>query len=296
MADAADTAAFKVYGVLALGGLGIIAAGGYMQYQAEPPLPPPPPVEKKPETRDLTKSMTETVDGYKAIISEDSKKFGAGVTISSLADPMPYKMEFEGNHRLIGRDNLQTTHLEISAKVEKQWSQMGGNQGIAVDQFLLTIKNKTNRYLAYRVQTEVPDARVCRSKGVIPHNAIALKPQEEITRTECLWGRGFFTTIKRVEVMELPAFSYYYVSRLHPPHVLYQDRTSSGHQTPIGKPCELVPWRDIQSGAEAGEVGWDDVIDFYARHNCDEYTFFKGYKRRTKHDDALPASAGAAQK
>src|SRR5262249_50049503 len=141
MSDAADAAALKVYGVLALGGLGIIAAGGYMQYQNEPPLPPPPPVEKKPEARDLTKSMTGTIDGYKAIISEDAKKFGAGVTISSLADPMPYKMEFEGNHRLIGRDNLQTSHLEISAKVEKQWSQMGGNQGIAVDQFLLTIKN-----------------------------------------------------------------------------------------------------------------------------------------------------------
>jgi hypothetical protein len=296
MADAADSAALKVYGVLALGGLGIIAAGGYMQYQNEPPLPPPPPVEKKPETHDLTKAMTETIDGYKAILTEDSKKFGAGVTVSSLADPMPYKVELEGNQRLIGKDNLQTPHLEISAKVEKQWSQMGGNQGIGVDQFLLTIKNKTNRYVAYRVQTEVPDPRVCRSKGVIPHNAIALKPQEEITRAECLWTRGFFATIKRVEVMELPAFSYYYVSRLHPPHVLYSERTSSGHQTPIGKPCELVPWRDIQAGADAGDVAWDDVIDFYARHNCDEYTFFRGYKRRTTHDEALPASAPAAQK
>src|SRR5262249_46883185 len=153
-------------------------------------------VEKKPEARDLTKAMTETVDGYKAILTEDAKKFGAGISVGALADPMPYKLEFEGNHRLIGRDKLETSHLEISARVEKQWSQMGGNQGIAVDQFLLTIKNKTNKYVAYRVQTEVPDARVCRSKGIIPHNAIALKPLEEITRTECLWGRGFFAMIK----------------------------------------------------------------------------------------------------
>ena len=296
MADEADRAALKIYGVLALGGLGVIAGGGYMQFQNEPALPAPPPVEKKPETRDLTKSMTETVDGYKAILTEDSKKYAAGISVSALADPMPYKLEFEGNHRLMGRDSLQTPHLDISARVEKQWSGMGGNQGIAVDQFLLTIKNKTNKYVAYRVVTEVPDARVCRNKGVIPHNAIALKPQEEITRTECLWTRGFFAIIKRVEVTEVPAFSYYYISRLHPPHVLYSERTSQGHQTPIGKPCELVPWRDISAGSEAGEVGWDDVIDFYARHNCDEYTFYKGYKRRTKRDEALPATAQAVQK
>jgi hypothetical protein len=292
----AERATLKIY--LGLAGLGalVIAAGGYLHYQDEPSLPPPAPVEKKPEARDLSRSMTETPDGYKAIVTADARRFGVGVTISALADPLPYHLEFEGDHRLVGKDSLQTASLEISARVEKQWSQMGGDQGIGVDQFLLTIKNKTDHHLAYRVQTEVPDARVCRSKGVMPHNAIALKPHEQVTRSECLWARGFFANVRRVEVIELPPFSYYYVSRLHPPHVLYAERTSQGHQTPIGKPCELVPWREIQAGAESGEIKWEDVIDFYARHNCDEYTFARGYKRRQKRDEVLPASAQAAQK
>jgi len=34
------------------------------------------------------------------------------------------------------------------------------------------------------------------------------------------------------------------------------------------------------------------VIDFYARHNCDEYSFFRGYRRWTA-PGSLPARATA---
>src|SRR5262249_23057670 len=118
---------------------------------------------------------------------------------------------------------------------------------------------------------------------------IALRPHEEITRSECLWTAGFSLSVRKVEVMEIPALSYYYVSRLHPQHVLYEERTADGHQAPTGRICELIPWREIQIGAESGEVSWDDVIDFYGRHNCDEYTFFRGYRRRLQASQELPA-------
>jgi hypothetical protein len=59
------------------------------------------------------------------------------------------------------------------------------------------------------------------------------------------------------------------------------------------KECSFVPWRDIQASAEQAHTGWADVIDFYARHNCDEYSFFRGYKRWTA-PGALPARASAS--
>jgi hypothetical protein len=36
-------------------------------------------------------------------------------------------------------------------------------------------------------------------------------------------------------------------------------------------------------------VGWRDVVDFYARHNCDEYSFFPAYRWRRSADEPLPA-------
>jgi hypothetical protein len=44
---------------------------------------------------------------------------------------------------------------------------------------------------------------------------------------------------------------------------------------------------------EQGEASWADVIDFYARHNCEEYNFFRGYKQRKQPDEPLPAKPGA---
>src|SRR5262249_43606181 len=122
MADEADRAALKVYGILAVLGLGVIGGGRFLQYQSEPPLPPAPPVEKRPEARDMNAALTQSTDGYKALLAEDAKKFGAGISLATLAEPMPYKLEFEGNQRLVGKDGMQTQHLEIRARVEKQWT------------------------------------------------------------------------------------------------------------------------------------------------------------------------------
>ncbi len=290
--DPEDVAALRVYGLFALAGAGVVVAGGWLHYKR--PLPPlrddeKAKVEKPPDTRGETLAGARTLAGYRALVAEDARKFGVGVQESALAEPFPYQIEFQGAQRLSDRDTLATAHLQIGARVEREWRQMAAKGGIGVDQFLLTIQNRTSRYLAYRVVTDVPDPRACRSMGAVSQNAIALRPSEQVVRAECVWSRGFSVLLRKVEVMEIPSVSYYYLSRLHPPHVLYEERTSEGHRPPVGKACELVPWRDIQAGADAGEVSWADVIDFYARHNCDEYTFFRGYERRKKRSDPLPA-------
>ena len=53
-----------------------------------------------------------------------------------------------------------------------------------------------------------------------------------------------------------------------------------------------MPFMSYQASAEQAHTGWADVIDFYARHNCDEYSFFRGYRRWTA-AGALPARATA---
>jgi hypothetical protein len=90
--------------------------------------------------------------------------------------------------------------------------------------------------------------------------------------------------------MELGALEAYYVSRLPANPTLYDQRTSAGHIPLAGMLCpQTFSWREIQEGIESKQIGWKDVVDFYARHNCDEYSFFKGYRYRTGGSDPLPA-------
>lgn len=269
----------------------VIGIGGWRHFSNEPPLPPPPPVQAKPNAVDEDDRMRQTARFFQSLVKQDAKRFGVSSDITDLAKPFAYSSELPKPTRLLGRDGLSTKHLEIKARIEKQWTDMAGGQGFGADQFLLTIRNKTQRYLIYRVETDVPDPRMCRSLGALGHNAIALKPQEEVTRAECLWSRGFALFVKKVEVIEVPAISYYYVSQLHPPHVLYTERTSRGHQVASGKLCELLPWRVIGERAQAGDIEWSDVLDFYARHSCAEYQFFPEYRRRKSADEPLPATA-----
>src|SRR6185369_7224349 len=94
-----------------------------------------------------------------------------------------------------------------------------------------------------------------------------------------LWWPGSSVTVKRVQIMDLPLMGYYFVSRLVPTQVLMDARTSAGHEFRDLKPCAFVPWREIQTAAKEQGTSWADIIDFYARHDCDEYSFWPGYKR-----------------
>jgi hypothetical protein len=93
-----------------------------------------------------------------------------------------------------------------------------------------------------------------------------------------------------VEVIELPQLAAVYASRLPATSVLYDARTSAGHVPLKGTLCpQTFSWREIQDGIDRKQIGWRDVIDFYARHNCDEYAFFRNYRFRTDAAAPLPA-------
>jgi hypothetical protein len=185
--------------------------------------------------------------------------------------------------------SLETTHLALTATSEKVWVGEEG-QGYRTEHLLLKIVNRSDRHLAYRVITEV--AGKCGSKGIVNHNAIALEPKEELTRTECIENGAGPLTVKRVEVLELSPIGYYYVSQLDPAALQYERRTAEGHQGPSPfAPCRLVPWREIEGGIKRGDIHWYDVLDFYSRHSCDEYTFFPSYRMLKADPKRLPLKA-----
>ena len=239
--------------------------------------------------------MTEQLrfsDGYyRSVLEQDAKLFGLEAPpTAELARPFVYSQELEQPRRLKPDTKsaapIETAHLRITPKVVKAWAATSEGAGFRYEHTVLEITNKSPKFIAYRVTTGVDHPERCSSKGAIPHNAVALKPGETVQRTECLWRPNSVIDVKAVEVVEVPELSYYYVSRLTPSQLALDERSSEGHEIPKAKACPFVPWREIKSsGAE-----WADVIDFYGRHNCDEYSFFAGSRRWTAPGN-LPAKA-----
>lgn len=270
------TLALGLAGMVGVVGLAFLGMKVLTAKKPPPPAPPPPP----PAANLVTGNLKFTQGFYKAQVDDDLKTFGLGaMSLADVAAPLAYYDELDAPRKLKAeKDTVETPHLRITTKVQKEWATQGSGQGFKFEHAFLEITNKTDKHLAYRVLTRVEQPERCKSKGAVKHNAIALAPGQTVRRTECLWRKDLGLTLARIEVLELTKLGYFYVSRLLPAQVLLDERTAAGHEVPKGKQCAFVPWREISS--MAGEKSsWGDVMDFYARHNCDEYAFYRGYHR-----------------
>jgi hypothetical protein len=275
--------ALALCGIAGMGmGMAFLFGGG------PPPAPPRPRLPSAPGPTAVDMKYSATL--YRALVELDAKTFGVGApSPAELAAPFPYFDELPARRRLHAAGTVHTAHLAISLIVRREQGAVEG-QSFRADHLVLKIENLTSHHLAYRVTTEVRDTARCEAKGVIPHDAIAIGAHETILRTECLLQKTAEIQLTRIEVIEIPALSHFYVSRLMPALVLYDPRTAAGHTIPKGSICpQTFSWRDMREGAARGEIDWRDIIDFYARHNCDEYAFFPGYRYRTDAAAPLPA-------
>jgi hypothetical protein len=255
-------------------------------YTTSGPLPPPRPAPPLAEKSAVTSYRYK--DGFfRGLIDESAKRHKLSKEQTrGVWRRNSYFAEFTGEQQLRPGGNLETTHLKLDLTSEKIWVGEEG-QGYRTEHLVLQITNRTDLHLAYRVITEVSGR--CGGKGIVNHNAIALKPRETISRTECLQNGAGPVVVKRVEVLEISPLGYYYVSQLDPSRLRYDRRTSEGHQGPPGLSlCRLLPWRLIENQLSRGEARWYDVVDFYSRHSCDEYTYFAGYRWLEKDPKLLP--------
>jgi hypothetical protein len=281
--------------LLALGGAGsvvlILLAIASLKLGKKPP--PPLPSEPPPSAQAEARNFRYSAAYYRTVLEEDSRRYKVPrLTADMLAAPFVYAAELTEPRRLDGKHaSIDTPHLRISSHVAKEWASTASGQRFRTEHLVVSITNNSDWPVAYLVETSVNHPEACRSQGAIAHNAVALAAGETIERSECLWHPDGVLTVHRVEVMEVPALSYYYLSRLNPVQLLLDERTAAGHTPPAGtKECAFVPWRDIKASAAEANTGWADVMDFYARHNCDEYSYPRGYRRWTA-PGKLPAGA-----
>jgi hypothetical protein len=256
--------------------LAVIALGTLLRFQN---LPPTPRIAGPPATpaHSVQTSLRFSEAYHRAQIEKDSQQYGVVFDYPNVTEPFPYAVELTTPKSLSPKkEGLQTAHLELQATMQQEWA-----GGLKTDHLFLKIKNRSRNFIAYRVDTTVPDLKRCKDAAQLAHNAIVLRPGEEIVRSECLYRPGDVLVVKKVEIVDIPPISYHYLARLYPPHILMDPRIGASHEVAGVKRCGLIPWQEIRDAADAKEADWADVIDFYGRHVCEEYTFFRGYRRAT---------------
>lgn len=153
----------------------------------------------------------------------------------------------------------------------------------AGDTIVLEIRNPTDKRLGYFVRSApVPNTSACNSARPLPFNALVLGKGEREARVECVYRPGMAIAITRVETVELSPLSAHYIMQLPPALLGIEDRIGRGHRRPRTRPgetpCTAMIAQALRNQVETGEIGWRDLVDFYARHRCQTYQFPLEYR------------------
>jgi hypothetical protein len=221
----------------------------------------------------------------------DARAYGAPKT-----SPEEMKRAFE--YRASSRESMLVPGDDAESTVEVAGLRLHVSvqdiKGRTKRMLVLQIENTTDTPLAYKVDTRPSrGTSSCPQKDELVHNAMAIAPGDVETRSECIYRSGWKLKIKSVETMALPELAFHYVSRLPPPQVGYERRVAEGHKPPRGELCSLILPGSIASGIESGALKWRDLVDFYARHRCETYTFPDSYKHFERDGERELPAAGA---
>jgi len=240
---------------------------------------PPEPVGPSGTARQLLAKSTSSTPIYLDYIAKDAA--AASVRAPTL-DDMSRKLAYyadDARHVLdVGGKPVETVGLRLTAERSN-------------DLLVLSIENTTDHDLAYEVTTTPASPGVCNSARPLPFDAMVIAKKSTEARTECVWREGASIAIARVETMEVPPLSSWYLRQLPPGLVGIPPRIARGHRRPANAPrCSEVVAQTIRSGIERREIGWRDLVDFYARHRCETYQFPPAYRAfNSDGEQALPA-------
>jgi hypothetical protein len=278
-------------------GCGVLFVGGlYLRFDYDPPAPHRP-VRPRPQTNATIGASDSSPGLYRAQLTKDSSDFNVPATSpEDLSNVLSFDSS-EPHAQLSPGGLVETRDLKLTVHVGPLSAQFS-NGTVRSEHVFLRVENKTDTPVAYRIDTTPAlSPAKCNEKGDLAHDAVAIPAHETIERSECIARTSNDgVMVDRVETVVLPALSFFYVSRLFPAHIGLDARATRGHRPPRGAICGNIPEQSIRRAMEKGQLSWRDVIDFYARHNCEKYLFPVGYHAYAKPDQyALPVTKIAPQ-
>lgn len=261
------------------GGLVLVGVITYLRFCGSMSLPgkPPPPTGPTGTQRQLLSQTTAAPGIYLEYLERDAAAAGVRTpTVDEMTRKLAYRVD-EARHVLsLGQPSLELAGLRL--RVERSGETV-----------VLVIQNLTTTDLAYHIATEPSiGVGICNSARPLPINAMVIAKGTSETRTECVFRDGISIVVTKVETVEVGALSSYYLSEVPPTLVGIDDRIARGHHgVQTKEPCTAVTSAVVRSALERGDLGWRDLVDFYARHRCQTYQFPPLY-RAFKSDGERP--------
>jgi len=234
-----------------------------------PPKQEPLPVSHPTGTgQDLVEQSNASQVVYHDYLAKDARVAGVPTpTVEEMSRKLPYRVD-EGRQVLgVGHAPIEVAGLRLEVK-------RSGNT------LVLDIENRTASALAYHVVTEpTPKIAACNTVTPLQFNAMVIAKGEHQVRVECVWRPGMVIAVTRVESIEVPPLSVWYLDQVPPRQVGIEHRIARGHRIPRGADrCISLSSQAVRSGIENGEIQWRDLVDFYARHRCQTYQFPASYR------------------
>lgn len=154
---------------------------------------------------------------------------------------------------------------------------------------LAMVRNVGDKPLAYflHMRSRTGD---CNVRAVTRYDAMVLLPGEEAEISVCSGSHEVeITDLRLMEVTELGAL---WVSKVPPQAVGHDEVISRSHFAGEDiEMCAEVPAVEFAGRLSRGEAQWEDIVDFYSRHDCEHYRWWPGYQRIVDPLESLPAMA-----
>ncbi|HEY0251158.1 MAG TPA: hypothetical protein VGC41_06505 [Kofleriaceae bacterium] len=261
----------------------LVAVITYLRFCGQLSLPykPPPPTGPTGTQRQLLTQGAATPSMYLDYLARDEASAGTHTpTIEEMSKKLPYRGD-DARHVLeLGKPSIEVAGLRL--RIERSG-----------DAVVLQIQNLTDSDVAYDVATTPSiGTGLCNSARPLPMNAMVIPKGASETRVECVYRDGFSLVVTRVESIEIGPLASFYLSEVPPSLVGIDPRVARGHRgVETKEPCSAVTSQVVRTSMERGEIGWRDLVDFYARHRCQTFQFPSSYRAFTSDGErALPAT------
>lgn len=177
--------------------------------------------------------------------------------------------------------------LELAAIEEELEVQRSGLETTGAHT-LLRLHNLGEVPLAYHLVARSHQGGDCKMRAITQYDALVLGPGEQARISICSGGHD--VEILDLRFMEVSEIGARWIRQVPGRALGLDEIAASGHKPSKHVPsCSLVPVHDTAQAITRGEAQWEDVVDYYSRHDCNIYRWSAGYTRILEPLAQLPA-------
>jgi hypothetical protein len=155
---------------------------------------------------------------------------------------------------------------------------------------LIRLHNRGALPLGYHLVARTSGGADCNSRAITQYDALVLGPDEQARISVCSGSHE--VEILDLRLMELTELGARWIRQVPGAALGLDEIAIRGHKpSKHVPPCSQVPVKESVQQLEAGEAQWEDLVDYYSRHDCNIYRRPAGYVRIIEPLSELPVKS-----